>query len=195
MIKIPVEVSARHLHLSQKDLETVFGIGYQLKKKKDLSQPSDFAAEEFLNLKNGNKIIKGVRVVGPVRKDTQVEISKTDAFYLGINPPVKLSGDIDGTPGITLIGPKGEINLEKGLIIAERHIHCATDEAKKLKLKKGVEVSVKIESERPVTFHNIKIRIRDDYKFCLHIDTDEGNAAGINKIGKGVLIIPAEAEI
>lgn len=188
MIKIPVEVSGRHLHLSQEDLEALFGLGYQLKKKKDLSQPSDFAAEETLDLRNGDKIIKGVRVVGPVRKNTQVEISKTDAVYLGINPPIKLSGDIEGTPGITLIGPKGEVILEKGLIIALRHIHCSSEEAKKMKLKNGEIVSVKIGDERPVIFHNIKVRVGDNYKFCLHIDTDEGNAAGINKIGEGQII-------
>ncbi len=165
-MKIPIEVSARHLHLSQKDLEALFGLGYQLRRKRDLSQPSDFAAEETLDLRNGDKIIKGARVVGPVRKDTQVEISKTDALNLLVNPPARLSGDIEGTSGIILIGPKGEVILEKGLIIALRHIHCATDEAKNLKLKNGAIVSVRVEGERPVTFHGIKVRVGDNYKFC-----------------------------
>lgn len=189
MIKIPVEVSARHVHLCQKDLETLFGAGYELKKIKQLSQPSDFACEETVNIKNGANIIEGVRVVGPVRENTQVEISKTDAFELGINPPVRLSGDLANSAGITLVGPAGSASLEKGLIIAKRHIHCATSEAKKFKLKNGAEVSVEIKGERSVIFEKVIVRVRDDYKLCMHIDTDEGNSAGINKIGEGKIIL------
>jgi len=193
MIQVPVEVSARHIHLSQKDLETLFGSGYQLKKKKILTQPCDFAAEETLSIKNNSNILENVRVVGPVRENTQVEINRTDAVKLGVNPPVRLSGDVEGSSAVTVVGPKGEVNLEKGLIIAERHIHCATDEAKKLKLKNittlknGDKVSVKIEGQRPVTFHNVRVRVGNDYKLCLHLDTDEGNAAGINKTGIGTI--------
>ncbi len=188
MIKISVEVSARHIHLSQKDLEALFGLGYQLKKKNDLTQPSDFSAEETVGIKNNSKVIENIRIVGPVRENTQIEISKTDALKLGVNPPVRLSGDVKNSAGVILSGPNGEVELKNGLIIAERHIHCATSEAKKLKLKNGALVSVKIEDKRPITFHNVKVRVRDDYKLCLHIDTDEGNAAGIDKTGSGVIL-------
>lgn len=188
MIKIPVEVSARHVHLSQKDLELLFGSEYNLSKKNDLTQPSDFAANETVAISNFEFQISNLRVVGPVREQTQVEISKTDAIKLGLNPPIRLSGDINGSSEILLVGPNGEAKIKEGLIIAERHIHCATKEAKEMKLKNGDEVSVKIESERPITFHNVKVRVNDNYKFCLHIDADEGNAAGINKTGEGIII-------
>lgn len=187
-MKIPVEVSARHIHLSKNDLEKLFGKGYNLKKIKQLTQPSDFACEEVLNIKNKDKIISAVRIVGPAREKTQVEISLTDAKQLGANPPLRISGDTYETPGITLIGPAGEIELKEGLIIARRHIHCAPDEAKKLKLKDGDIVSVKIDGQRPVTFHDILVRLRDNYKFCLHLDTDEGNAAGISKKTEGIIL-------
>ncbi len=187
-IKIPVEVSARHCHLSKQDLEKLFGLGHELKKIKQLSQPSDFAAEESAAIKSYSNVLENIRIVGPVRESTQVEISKTDALKLGVDVPIRLSGDISGTPGITLIGPEGKIELKEGLIIAQRHLHCATDEAKKLKLKNGQTVSVRINSERPVIFENVIVRVKDDYKLCLHLDTDEGNAAGINKTGEGFIV-------
>ena len=187
-IKIPIEVSARHIHLSQEDLENLFGKGYQLKKAKDLSQPSDFASEEVLDIKVGDKKISNVRIIGPIRPETQVEISKTDAIYLGVNPPIRLSGDLSDSCGIALIGPKEEVNLEKGLIIALRHIHCTKAEAENMGLKERDAVAVKIDSERPLVFHDVLIRIKDDYKLCMHIDTDEGNAAGINKIASGTIL-------
>lgn len=188
MIKIPVEVSARHIHLCQKDLQTLFGLGYELKKQKDLTQSSDFACEETVKIKSHTNILENVRMIGPVREQTQVEISLTDAKKMGVSPPIRLSGDLRDSCGVILIGPKGEVELREGLIVAKRHIHCATDEAKNLGLKNGGIVSVKIEGERTVTFHNIKVRIKDNYKLCLHLDTDEGNAAGINKIGEGIII-------
>jgi len=187
-IKIPVEISARHIHLCQKDLESLFGLGHELKKIKQLGQPSDFAAQETISIKNGSKILENIRVVGPLREKTQIELSGTDAFYLEINPPIRLSGDLKNSAGAVLIGPAGEIKLDEGIIVAQRHIHCATDEAKKFGLKNGEEVSVEIQGERPVTFHNVKIRLKDNYKLCLHLDTDEGNAAGINKTGQGLII-------
>ncbi len=186
--KIPVEVSARHCHLSKEDLEKLFGAGYELKKIKQLSQPSDFACEETIDILSGSKKIEKARVVGPEREQTQVEISKTDALFLGVNPPVRLSGDLSDSVGIKLIGPNGQVDLEKGLIIALHHIHCTKDDAQALGLKDRDAVAVKIESERPVTFYDVLVRIRDDYKLCLHLDTDEGNAAGINKIGEGTII-------
>ncbi|MCX6718404.1 MAG: phosphate propanoyltransferase [Candidatus Staskawiczbacteria bacterium] len=187
-IAVPVEISARHCHLSKADLEELFGQGYELKKLKQLSQPADFACEETLDIKIDSHILENVRIVGPLRNQTQVEISKTDAISIGVNPPVRLSGDLKNSAKIVLVGPAGQVELNEGLIVAKRHIHCATDEAKKLGLKAGDIVSVEIKSERPVIFGNVIVRVRDDYKFCLHLDTDEGNSAGINKIGEGFII-------
>ena len=187
-IKIPIEVSARHVHICQKDLEALFGKGYRLKKLRQLTQPCDFAAEETLDIEANGKKITNVRIVGPVREKTQVELSLTDAINLGITPPLKISGDLNGTPGLVLIAPEKEIIIEEGVIIPARHIHCATDEAEELGLKNGSMVSVLVKGPRKITFHDVVIRIRDDYKLCMHLDTDEGNAAGINKVGEGYLI-------
>ena len=185
--KIPIEVSARHMHISQKDLEKLFGEGYKLKKLRELNQPLDFASKEELIIKNGSEELE-VRIIGPVRKNTQVEISLTDAFYLDIRPPVRKSGDIAFTPGITLINKKKKksLKIKRGVIIAQRHIHCNSEEAKQLKLKKYV--SVKVGGNRGLVFDKIKVRISKDYKLSMHVDTDEANAAGINKKTKGHLI-------
>ena len=187
-IKIPVEVSARHCHLAKEDLEKLFGIGYELKKERQLSQPSDFACQETIDIQIGPKKIEKVRIVGPLRQQTQVEISLTNAVGLGINPQIRLSGDLHGTSPVSLVGPEGVVDLKEGLIIAKRHIHCATDEAAKLGLKTGDIVSVRVEGERQVIFEKIAVRVQDDYKLCLQLDTDEGNAAGINKTGEGIII-------
>jgi len=187
-IEIPVEVSARHCHLSKEDSEKLFGKDYELKKLKQLYQPGDFAAEETVDLKFDDKKIERLRVVGPFREKTQVEVSKTDAISLGANPPVRLSGNLGGSERLTLVSPKGEVELKEGLIIAKRHLHCATEEIKDLGLKNGDIISVKIESERSVTFYDVEVRVGDNYKLCLHLDTDEGNASGINKKGVGTIL-------
>ncbi len=187
-IKIPVEVSARHIHLSQRDLGTLFGPGYQFKKLRQLTQPSDFAAQETLTVKAGDRELKNVRIVGPTRPQTQVELSLTDAFSLGINPPIRISGDLDRSVGAILVGPRGEIEIKRGVIAAARHLHCATDEAKKLGIKDKMLVSVKIEGPREIVFRNVKVRVRDDYSLCMHLDTDEGNAAAVGRAGIGYLI-------
>ena len=185
---IPIEISARHIHVSQKDLEKLFGKGYKLRKLKPLSQPSDFAAKETLDIKNGPKKISKLRIVGPPRKKTQVELSATDAIRLGIKPILKESGDVKKTPGIFLISPRKKIRIKEGVIVALRHIHCTSKEAKELGLKNREMASVKIKGKREITFHKVKVRIDKNYRLCLHIDTDEGNAAEINKKGKGFLI-------
>ena len=187
-IKIPIEISARHIHLSQKDLEELFGIDYKLKKFKDLSQFGEFAAEEKVSIKNDLKKIENVRIIGPARKETQVEISHSDAVFLKMNPPVRISGDIENSPGITLIGPEKEITIKKGVIVPMRHIHCNSKEAKELNLNENSMVSVKTNSIKPVTFHDIPIKIKDIYKLSLHLDVDEGNSAGIIKNGEGTII-------
>jgi len=188
-MKIPIEVSARHAHLCQNDIDALFGKDYKLKKMRQLSQPFEFAAEETVSLKSHTDTLEHVRVIGPAREKTQVEISRTDAIFLGVDAHVRLSGDIVGSPGIILIGPAGQVEIveiKEGLIIAERHIHCSKEEAKKLNLKD--RVSVEIDTERPIIFKNIKVRVSENYKLCMHIDTDEGNACGINKLGAGQIL-------
>jgi len=186
--KIPVEISARHIHLSQKDLESLFGKGYQLKILRKLQSTNQFAAKETLDIQVGLKKISGVRIVGPVRKQTQVELSLTDAIYLGLAVPFKESGDLENTPGATLINTQRKIKLSKGIIIMLRHIHCNFEEAKRLNLKQGEIVSVEIKGKRALVFNKVKVRVGDKWKLCLHLDTDEGNAAGMVKKGVGYLI-------
>ncbi len=187
--KIPIEISARHIHLSQKNLGILFGENYQLKKFKDLTEPPEFAAQETLDIFYNGKRFSGVRIIGPPREETQVELSLTDAINLGLNPPIKVSGDLEGTPGLVLIGPRGEVELRKGVIIAWRHIHCNPQEAEKLGFKDRIMVSVKCGGDRGLTFHNVVIRIGEGDRLCMHLDTDEGNAAGINKKGKGEILL------
>ncbi len=186
--EILVEVSARHTHLSQDALETLFGKGYQLNKLRQLSQADDFAAKETLDLKVGSRIIKGVRVIGPVREQAQIEISYSDAINLGVTPPLRISGDLDGSLGATLIGPQGSFDLSQGLIIAQRHLHCSDQEAEKIGLSNNTIVAVEVKGARRLIFYQVVVRVSPDYKLALHLDTDEGNAAGITAQGKGYLI-------
>jgi len=177
MAQILIEVSARHCHLSQKDLDKLFGKNYQLKLMKDLSQRGQFAAQETVILKTKDGQIDNLRILGPVRPNSQVELAMTDARKLKISPPVRVSGDIKGSVGAALIGPKGEIKLKEGIIIAQRHIHASPAQAKQLSLKKGQLVSVKTFGERSVTFHDVIIRIEEHFDLSFQIDTDEGNAS------------------
>lgn len=185
-IKVPIEISARHIHLSQNHFEKLFG-----KKEpsfyKKLGQ-SQFAAKERVVLKNGSREIKNVRLVAPFRKKTQVEISFTDAINLGIRPVLRLSGDLKGTPGIEIIGPEGKLELKGGAIIAKRHLHLSPNEAKELNLKHKDVVSVLVRGKRALLFGNVIVRVKDGYNMCVHLDTDEGNAAGILKKGIGYLL-------
>jgi len=187
--KIPIEVSARHIHLCQKDLGVLFGKRYKLKKLKNLFQPGQFAAKEIIEVKGNSEKSLNFRVIGPVREETQIELSKTDAILLGINPPIRESGDIKGTPGATLIGPKGRIKIKQGVINNWRHIHCNLKEAKAFGLKDKMLVSIKVNGLCSVTFHNVKVRVEKKSRFCLHLDTDEGNAANIKTKGEGEIII------
>lgn len=177
--KLPIAMSNKHVHLSQEDLEVLFGEGYELTKRKDLSQPGQFAAEEKVDLVGPKRTIKGARVLGPVRSATQIEISVSDAFTLGVEPVIRNSGDIEGTPGIKVIGPKGEIELEKGVIVAARHIHMHTDEVKEFGLNNGDIVSVKVDGVRGLTFDNVLVRSGEGHKLEMHVDMEEGNAAGV----------------
>lgn len=177
--KLPIAMSNKHVHLSQEDLEILFGKDYKLTKKKDLSQPGQFAAEEKVDLIGPKNTIQGVRVLGPVRSATQIEVSISDAFTLGIEPIIRNSGDIENTPGVKVVGPKGEIELEKGVIIAARHIHMHTDEIKEFGLNNGDIVSVKVDGVRGLVFDNVLVRSGEGHRLEMHVDMEEGNAAGV----------------
>ena len=176
---VPIGVSARHIHLTQADLEVLYGPGYQLTKKKEL-MGGQFASNELLTIV-GLKLraIENVRILGPCRKFSQVEISATDAMKLGIKAPLRESGDIAGSAPIALVGPKGALYLKEGCIIASRHIHMSPKDAAAAGVKDGDYVSVKADNDRGTTFNNVKIRVDDSFTLEMHIDTDEANASGI----------------
>jgi len=188
--KVMVEISARHVHVTQQDLEILFGVGHQLTPKKNLSQPGQYASEEKVDLVGAKSTIKNVSILGPVRKATQVEVSLTDARTLGVNALVRESGIIDGTFGITLVGPVGSIVLEKGVIAAKRHVHLDPKSAESHGVHDKQEVSVKVVSEnRSLVFGNVVIRVNADFLPAMHIDTDEANAAGIVGSALGEIIV------
>ncbi|MCR5108947.1 MAG: phosphate propanoyltransferase [Lachnospiraceae bacterium] len=178
---VPVGVSARHIHLTQEDVETLFGPGYKLTKKKDL-MGGQFAANEQCTIV-GLKLraIENVRILGPVRKASQVEISATDARTLGVNAPLRESGDIKGSAPIALVGPKGVLYLNEGCIVAARHIHMTPEEANAAGLKDGDYVSVKMGNERGAVLDHVKIRVHPSFSLEMHIDTDEANACQVRQ--------------
>lgn len=180
-----IETSARHIHLSQADLETLFGTGYQLTHKKDLSQPGQFACEERITVVGPKKEIAGVSILGPVRNATQVELSATDARSIGISAPVRESGDIKGSAGCKLVGPKGEIEIAEGVIVAKRHIHVTPEDAKEMGVEDKQIVKVKCGGEgRALIFDDVVIRVSEKFATAMHIDTDESNACGGAKSGE-----------
>ncbi|MFD0698301.1 phosphate propanoyltransferase [Paenibacillus sp. GCM10027628] len=179
MKTVPVGVSARHIHLSIAHIELLFGKGYQLTNFKDLSQPGQFAANETVTIEGPKGKFDKVRILGPARGATQIEVSRTDAFTLGVNPPVRESGNIEGTPGLRVIGPQGEVELDKGVIVAARHIHFHTSDADKWGIQDKQILRVKLNGERPLIFEDVIARVSDLYELDMHIDTDEGNAAGV----------------
>ncbi|OKL37497.1 phosphate propanoyltransferase [Domibacillus mangrovi] len=182
---IPVAVSARHVHLSQEHLEILFGSGHELTKRVDLSQPGQFAAEETVTIAGKKSEIARVRVLGPCRPATQVEVSLTDAVKLGAKLPLRESGDIQGSGAVTITGPAGSIELSEGLIIAKAHVHMTTEDAKKYNVENSQIVTVAVSGERPVSFHNVVIRVSDSYALEMHIDTDEANAGFISQGATG----------
>lgn len=188
--QVVVEVSARHVHLSQQDLETLFGSGYELTVKKMLSQPGQYASEERVTVVGPKREIAGVSILGPVRKDTQVELSLTDARSIGVKAPVRESGDIAGSAGCKLIGPKGELEIKEGVIAAKRHIHATTADAARMGLSDKQIVSVEIPSAdgRKLTFGDVVVRVSDSYALAMHIDTDESNAAAMTPNSLGTII-------
>ena len=181
---IPVGISNRHIHLSQADLETLFGAGYHLTKTKDLSQPMQYACKETLTIAGPKGAIEKVRILGPARSESQVEILQADCFKLGITAPVRLSGDLQGTPGITLIGPKGSIFLSKGLLIAQRHIHMTLEDAKHFRVSDGEQVTIQIDGLRGGTYSNVVIRANNTSSLEFHIDMEEANAMHLASTSK-----------
>ena len=185
--KVLVEISARHVHVSQEDLEALFGKGYELTVKKELSQPGQFACQERVRVVGSKGEFPAVSILGPCRKDTQVELSLTDARSIGVSAPVRESGDIEGSGVCKLVGPAGEVELTKGVIAAKRHIHATTADAQAMGLENGEIVSVEIPTSngRNLTFGDVVVRVSDSYALAMHIDTDEANAAGMapNTIG------------
>ena len=180
MKDIKVEISARHVHLSEEAVNVLFGEGHTLTPKKDLSQPGQFACEERVTVVGPKKTFENVAVLGPVRPTSQVEFAKSDCFALGIMGAIRESGDIEGTPGVELRTEKGSVMLENGLIVAKRHIHMTPEDAKEFGVSDKEVVSVKLESQdRSLTFGDVVVRVSEKFSLAMHIDTDEGNAANV----------------
>lgn len=177
-LQVPVGVSNKHVHISREDLDILFGEGYELTNMKDLSQPGQYAAEERIEVV-GDRSSMVMRILGPVRKNTQIEISVTDSFSLGVEGVLRESGNIEGTPGLIIKGPKGQVELDKGVIVAARHIHFHTDDAKRFGVTNGQKVQVKTQGPRSVIFDEVVCRVDPSFALDMHIDMDEANAAGI----------------
>jgi putative phosphotransacetylase len=186
--QVPIAASNRHIHLSPEHVERLFGKGYQLTKLKSLSQPNQFAAKETVALIGPKGKIQNVRVLGPARGSTQVEVSLFDGFTLGVKPPIRNSGDITGSESITIQGPRGQITIEEGLICAARHIHMHTVDAESFAVSDGDRVQVKVAGARGVIFSNVLIRVSPKYKLEMHIDLDEANAANIKNGQLGEIV-------
>ena len=183
---IPVELSARHVHLSEADAIELYG--HPLTPVRELSQPGQYLCEERVRLIGPKGVMDNVAVLGPARPSSQVEISKTDARILGVNAPVRQSGDISGTPGIILASQTGIVGLEEGVIVAARHIHMAPEDGAKYGVSDNDRVSVRLDSERPVILEDVVVRVNDSFKLAMHIDPDEGNSAGWNKSVTGNIV-------
>jgi putative phosphotransacetylase len=186
--KVPVALSNRHLHVSQADLDVLYGEGHELTNVKDLSQPGQYACEEKVDIVGPKNTIKGVRILGPVRPVTQVEISMFDARALGVEGVVRASGNIAGTPGAIIVGPKGQVEIKEGIIVAARHLHMHTDDAPKYGLKDRDVIKVRAGGERAVVFENVVVRVHPTFALDMHIDIEEGNAAGVDNGDLGEII-------
>ena len=181
-----VEASGRHVHLSRKELDALFGTGYELTKAKDLSQPGQYASKERLTVVGPKGAFHNVVILGPVRKESQVEISLTDCLQLGVKAPIRESGDIEGTPGIVLVNGDKSVSLDKGLIVAKRHVHMTPEDAEKIGVKN--HDIVKVEGARPLIFDDVVIRVSPKFATYMHIDYDEANACGFSKGIRGRII-------
>jgi len=188
MKQVPIGVSARHIHLSKEHIAALFGEGAELTVLKPLSQPGQFAANETVEVIGPKGCFPKVRILGPARPKTQLEISRTDAFALGLNPPVRESGDIAGSPGITIVGPAGQVTVEEGVIIAARHIHFHTSEAEAWGIADKQMLRVRVGGERGLVFENVIARVSHSFALDMHIDTDEANAAGVKTGDTGEIL-------
>lgn len=187
--KVPVGISNRHIHLSRADCDALFGIGYELTPMKELSQPGQYACKETLTIVGPSlKPIENVRVLGPIRSASQVEISRTDSFTLKVKPPVRESGKTAGSAPITIIGPKGVVTLKEGCIIANRHIHMSLDDGIKFGVTDNSYVTVDAEGERRTRFYDVQVRVHEQFRLEMHLDTDDANAAGLSNGSKVTII-------
>lgn len=186
--KIIVEMSARHVHVTERDLETLFGKGASLTPKRELSQPGQYLCEERVDLIGPKKTIANVSILGPIRPETQVEVSLTDARTLGVEAPIRMSGDVKGSGAVTIKGPVGEVTLTEGVIAAKRHIHMTPEDAEKMNLKDGQTVSVKIGGERGLVFDETVLRVSKKFATAMHIDTDEANAVALPRDAVGFIL-------
>lgn len=183
-----VEASGRHIHLSQADVDRLFGEGYQLTKAKDLSQPGQYACKERVTVLGPKGALHNVVILGPARPESQVEISLTDGLALGVKAPIRESGDTKGTPGVTLINGNKHIVLDKGLIVAKRHIHMTPEDAVKANVVNKEVVQVRVEGSRPLIFDDVIVRVHPSFATAMHIDYDEANACGFTKGTRGYII-------
>lgn len=189
-MKVPVEVSARHVHLSEDDIKKLFGDNYSLTYRRDLSQPGQFVCEERVEVIGAKGSFASVAILGPARSQTQVEISLTDSRRIGIAPFIRESGDLEGTPGCILRGPNGEAQIESGVIVAKRHIHMHTSDAETISAENGQICKVEIKTkERSLIFDDVVVRVSDKFALAMHIDTDEGNAANLDANTFGEIIL------
>jgi putative phosphotransacetylase len=189
-ILIPVGISGRHLHLTPEVLESLFGRGYRLEVYRELSQPGEFASQAKVTIVGpSGKTVENVRVLGPPRKFTQVELSRSDGLRLGIDLPIRRTGDLSGTPGLMLVGPKGTVSLSEGAICATRHIHMAPEEAGRFGLHDGQLVRARVTGERGLVFDNVLVRVSERFALDFHLDTDDASAAGLDN-GSLVEVIP-----
>jgi len=185
---IEIEASGRHVHLSRADVEALFGTGYQLTKVKDLSQPGQFACAERVTLKGPKGEFANVVILGPERPDSQVELSLSDAVSLGVRAPIRLSGDIKDTPGITIQNGTRQIILPRGAIVAKRHIHMTPEDAERFGMRDGQRVSFRTFTERPLVFGDIEVRVSPKFSTVAHLDYDESNACGFHKGDRGMIV-------
>jgi acetate kinase len=184
---IPIAISAHHVHLCQEHVETLYGPGHTLTFRAELSQPGQFACEETVTLVGRKGKVERVRVLGPVRPQTQVEVSRTEEFQLGLDAPIRASGDVSGSPGLRIEGPQGAIDLQEGVICAARHVHMSPGDALRFRVRDKNRITVRVEGSRPISFGDVLVRVHPDFRLDMHVDTDEGNAAELDRDAVGYL--------
>jgi putative phosphotransacetylase len=186
--KVTIEGSGKHLHLSREHLDILFGKGFELENKKNLSQPGQFVSNSKVDVVGPKGTLSGLSVLGPCRKETQIELSYTDARKAGLEPPVRLSGELEGSPGCMLVGPNGTVTIDKGVIVAKRHLHCSPADGEKFGIKNGDVIKIKVGGERGLIFENVECRVGPTHATYVHIDYDEMNAAALFGKNTGIVI-------